>query len=385
MSRGLVVGLVWMAVALTVTTLLTPSLGWLTEVAIAIVVVPPLGASWILGARRGGPSRLLVGLLLASPWAWVVSVRFIDPPLNGVGISDVLAALIALAAVTLRPVWVLYFARALDRGTRLVAARSTILGTLVSAAALALAVSALTTSHEPGATEWHALSRFFARGDAMAFERDWLRDRGRPAVSFGRMPIGRSAHVLRLPDTATPALQWQIPGGQTVDVDATSVGWAEPRCDFEGVPTARCPLQSQLPFAVLETDADAIVVHVGPPLMRDTTFCSLDRGPTRHLSLSEIGIRRLGAPREVGVLVVIGAVVGVTSLVFRRGGRGRPRPPSDPRAGYREAATPIVTEESRPQDATREQDLAVLALVSAVWLALPALAAHLHGFVVGLL
>ena len=146
----------------------------------------------------------------------------------------------------------------------------------------------------------------------------------------------------------------------------------------------RCPLASQLPFVVLETDTDALVVHPGPRVASDATYCALNRGPASTSRLSQIGIRRLGAPREVGVLLLLAVTTGVSLLLVRRRVNAS-TPAKDPLGGYRDAATSSDAGDSIALHASRARELAVLALVSTLWFALPAISSHVHGLVVSLL
>lgn len=302
-GRGLVASLLSILGARVVSFAMSRTVVWTDEVGCTLVLLVPLLVVLVMGRRSAQRTSLLLGLSFSAPWALVAMDPAIDPVLSGGGGPELAAATLGVVVATTQPAWSLRFARALSRLTGWIGACAPLAATVATAGVAALAASAVATPRQAGATEWRRMATFLARPDAMATERDWARAHEVRVVSFGRTPIGRSAHVLRLPDTADPSFRWTIPEGEEIDVDVTSVGWARPACAASGDPPMRCPLASQLPFVVLETDTDALVVHPGPRVASDATYCALNRGPASTSRLSQIGIRRLGAPREVGVLL----------------------------------------------------------------------------------
>jgi hypothetical protein len=148
-------------------------------------------------------------------------------------------------------------------------------------------------------------------------------------------------------------------------------------------PTApSCPIGAGRSFAILEMHRETLVVQArGADGSGPLTYCSLH--DPRSSTLPELALGRLGAPREVSVLVVLAGLAGLGALLASHRALRSSRAGHEARASYRDASLPLTIASAEQREA-RARELALLALVLTVWLALPALVAHARGFVVGL-
>jgi hypothetical protein len=374
---GAVVGILVVGASSMLTEVLTQLDPRFIEMACALVVAPAWALACAVALRRRHVQQRLLGLLVAAPLAIVALERHIDPSLADGPWSLLVGLVLALLVLSSRRGWSVWLAPGLEGLALSIDMHAKSVAPFVIAAAVALTAGAMTTPHAAGAVEWREVERF-------------LRDTDLPARGDGELdearldlvPLFRATTLLRL-DPATPGpIRWRTSHGDALDVRHDRVAWSDCAEDFTRS-SSSCPLATRGRVALLET---ATHVFVAEPHASGVWYCTLGEGVGPG-ALSDLGLRGIGAPREVSVLLCIGCVVALLiSLASRLVGRESVRESAPPVVGYRDASKPeTIAEDADGEAEARRRDLSVVALVTAIWFSMPAVSAHLHAFTVGLL